>query len=269
MRNGSRTKGPKYLKDYFEINTEMLSGVDRISILLIGCGGNGSLMASRLARLQMVIMDMGHPGFDVTLVDGDNVELSNIGRQMFTMQDIGGNKAEVIASKINSAFGFDWSIERKMFDSSNHLGNRNCANLFITCVDNVETRKKVYKKFLQTTEYSYAGHIRSNSYYWMDIGNSKTYGQVILTDYKQRLQSIFDVFPDLEKDAKDKKTQGLGCSIFEGLNGQDLFVNDDVTVSAANMIWEMIKFKTLDYNAVFTNLETMDRTKSLLYQKKK
>lgn len=61
-------------------------------VLLIGCGGLGHAAAQYL-----VSSGIGH----LTLVDGDEVELSNLQRQiLFREQDIGANKAKVSAAQL-------------------------------------------------------------------------------------------------------------------------------------------------------------------------
>jgi PRTRC genetic system ThiF family protein len=75
---------------------------------VIGAGGTGSLLATDLARLNLALEETGHPGMKVTIVDGDTVSKSNVGRQSFYTCDIGSNKAEVVVSRINNAYGFSW-----------------------------------------------------------------------------------------------------------------------------------------------------------------
>jgi hypothetical protein len=61
-------------------------------VVLLGCGGIGSLVAVTLATAGVG---------ELTLVDGDHVELSNLTRQfLFTEADIGLPKAEVLAREL-------------------------------------------------------------------------------------------------------------------------------------------------------------------------
>lgn len=62
------------------------------SVVLLGCGGIGSLVAVTLATAGVG---------ELVLVDGDHVELSNLTRQfLFTEADIGLPKAEVLAREL-------------------------------------------------------------------------------------------------------------------------------------------------------------------------
>ena len=54
---------------------------DRISVALIGLGGNGGQMLTGLAKLHQAMIALGHPaGLHVTAFDNDLVSESNVGR---------------------------------------------------------------------------------------------------------------------------------------------------------------------------------------------
>jgi bacteriocin biosynthesis cyclodehydratase domain-containing protein len=66
--------------------------LSRARVVLLGCGGIGSLVAVTLATAGVG---------ELTLVDGDHVELGNLTRQfLFTEADIGLSKAEVLAREL-------------------------------------------------------------------------------------------------------------------------------------------------------------------------
>lgn len=81
---------------------------DRVRVVLIGCGGNGSQMLTGLARLDHAIRALGHPGLDVEVHDPDTVSQANIGRQLFSPADVGQFKASVHVQRVNHFFGLDW-----------------------------------------------------------------------------------------------------------------------------------------------------------------
>ena len=60
-------------------------------IFIIGVGGVGSWLAPSIALLE--------GSRNVVLVDGDELEMKNLNRQLFTFSDIGKNKAEALAAK--------------------------------------------------------------------------------------------------------------------------------------------------------------------------
>ena len=55
-----------------------------VTVNLIGAGGTGSQVLTCLARLDITLRALGHPGLFVTLYDPDIVTESNIGRQLFS-----------------------------------------------------------------------------------------------------------------------------------------------------------------------------------------
>ena len=64
-------------------------------------GGTGSQVATNLARMDMALRALGHPGLHVTVFDPDTVSEANIGRQLFSESEIGLNKAVALVTRIN------------------------------------------------------------------------------------------------------------------------------------------------------------------------
>lgn len=93
----SRTSS--YLLSCVDNCDQFLEAIDRItnaSVLIIGCGGIGSLTALTLA---------GSGIKDLTLIDDDQIEESNLNRQLlWTRNDIGKFKVEVLHKSILDRF---------------------------------------------------------------------------------------------------------------------------------------------------------------------
>ena len=82
---------------------------DRISVALIGLGGNGGQMLTGLAKLHQAMIALGHPaGLHVTAFDNDLVSESNVGRQLYYATDVGQNKADVLVQRVNRCYGLDF-----------------------------------------------------------------------------------------------------------------------------------------------------------------
>src|SRR6266852_1849101 len=89
----------------------------RINVLVVGCGGTGSTIASGLVFLHQALLAFGHPqGLGVTLVDGDRISRANCVRQPFSESEIGLYKADVLASRINLFWGLDWKADVRFVD---------------------------------------------------------------------------------------------------------------------------------------------------------
>lgn len=72
--------------------SEVQQKLAEASVAILGCGGIGNLVAVTLATLGVQ---------KITLVDGDIIEESNLGRQiMFTQKDIGPKKVEVLKKSL-------------------------------------------------------------------------------------------------------------------------------------------------------------------------
>ena len=72
-----------------------------VTIFVIGAGGTGSQVITNLARMDMALRALGHPGLHVTVFDPDTVTEANIGRQLFSESELGLNKAMAIVTRIN------------------------------------------------------------------------------------------------------------------------------------------------------------------------
>lgn len=103
------------------------------SICIIGCGGLGTTTAQYLA-----MTGVGK----ILLIDFDNIELSNLNRQIsFLETDIGKNKAEILKKnilKINAEL--DVNIIKKKITKRNINLFLDKSQFIIDCSDNFETR---------------------------------------------------------------------------------------------------------------------------------
>ncbi len=237
----------------------LINAPHRITIMLIGCGGTGSMLLPRLARLNYVLQQLGHKGIYVEVLDGDIVEEKNILRQNFTKDDIGENKAVCMVSKINMAFDTDWNAIPSNLEAEEELN----GNIIISCVDNVSARKIISEKVDNLGN----SHIDTlKTFLWFDCGNTRDTGQVVMSDTAymnedkiRKLKTIFDIYGDLDK-FDTEEIQGAGCSAEEALADQDLTINDEIAHICWRMLWTLFKDKKIEYQAIFTDLKSMDRS---------
>jgi len=228
-----------------------------VSVVLIGCGGTGSHVLPRLAQIDHALKALGHKGLIVTVYDPDTVSEANIGRQGYFSCDIGLNKATVLVSRVNRAYGISWKAVPKKF----HDKTRN-ANIYITCVDTGKARLEIAKMIGKRQNSMKAEY--ETRYYWLDCGNSKNTGQVVLGTLKpidqpkkglaEQLATIVDMFPNLDKYDGDNEPS---CSVMEALQHQDLCINSMVAEWAKKVLWSLFKRMRLDNQGVFINLDEM------------
>ena len=238
------------------VNNYLLNPYHPVTVSLIGCGGTGSQVLTSLGRISYALQQLGHPGLHVVAYDGDIVTEANCGRQLFSAQEIGHNKAEVLVTKMNMFFGTNWESKPKMFSTRSGY-----TNIVISCVDTVKARLMI------------AGHLKKcNRYadyekpmYWLDFGNMTDRGQVILgtvgKEYKQpekeeavaTLRTVTEFF---DMKAVNDEDSGPSCSLAAALRKQDLFINSTLAQVGCALLWKMFK-GVIDTQGAFVNLDTM------------
>jgi sulfur carrier protein ThiS adenylyltransferase len=102
-------------------------------IAIVGCGGLGSVVASYLSGC-----GIGH----LTLIDNDDVELSNLPRQLtFDIDSCGQNKSDELMQRLYSQNDeVDITIEPLFIDRDNINELLQGHDLILDCTDNFSTR---------------------------------------------------------------------------------------------------------------------------------
>lgn len=231
----------------------------RLTVNLIGAGGTGSQVAGALARMDYALYKLGHPGLKIVIYDDDTVTEANIGRQLFSGNDIGRSKAEVLATRLNTFYGIDCAAKAVRYEGVKD----ETANITITCVDNIPSRIAIGKALRERQ-----GYDQKNAIYWLDFGNQLDRGQVVLGTFKKakqpkskdystvgKLKCVDEIF-DLTK--IDEKDSGPSCSLAEALRKQDLFINSFLAQTGCALLWKLIYDGRIDCNGAFVNLATMN-----------
>lgn len=222
-----------------------------IKILLVGCGGNGSLLLTQLGRIHASIVALGHPhGLEVTAVDPDVVTQANLGRQAFCEADLGLPKSEVLINRVNLFFGTKWRAAVGIVNSSTRLPY---IDLVISCVDTIAARRSLWNR------------LKRLPIWWMDLGNENTFGQVVLGKAEnigfgrtsentrhRRVPHLFDLYPKLLR--KKDRPNAPSCSVAESLQKQDLFINPLLACLAAQLIWKLFREGSLPIHGYYVNL---------------
>lgn len=245
-----------------------------LHFVVIGAGGTGAYLMRDLVRIIALENERTSrfrpeqkTNHTITLIDGDIIEEKNLSRQNFVRQDIGKNKADVIASRYGRAFGLavnvipefltepedltkyleDWYLRRSQGNGS----VRSFMPVFIDCVDNNATRL-----YISSASASLA-HYEHRSSFTISSGNAERTGQVLLSsttgiaeetftlDLKTLLQeqgshenpvfrvttpSFFDVFPKIDI---DKDPTQLSCAEQSESAPQNIVTN----IMAANILF--------------------------------
>lgn len=255
------------MKRVHYIDNYLINPQHPVTVNLIGAGGTGSQVLTGLARLDVTLRALGHPGLFVTLYDPDIVTEANIGRQLFGYSDMGLNKAQCLVTRINNFFGNDWKAVPDIFPAMLKNACRdNMANITVTCTDTIKSRLDLWKilKSVYIPEY----HDDITPLYWMDFGNTQTSGQVVLgtvpKKIKQPASQLYEtvgslkVITRLVKYARVKEEDsGPSCSLAEALEKQDLFINSTLAQLGCDILWKMFRKGLIEHHGLFLNLETM------------
>src|ERR1035437_5912460 len=139
-----------------------------IRVVVIGCGGYGSVMVMGLPYIHQALLLAGHPGgLHVTLIDGDVVSPSNCVRQPFGQSEIGLSKSVVLTSRINLFWGLQWKAIQEHVSKSQKVEE---ADIVISCVDTRSARASIDKLVGGNASVTY----------WLDLGNGADGGQFVL-----------------------------------------------------------------------------------------
>ena len=112
-----------------------------VTIHVAGAGGTGSQVIANLARMNVALQALGHPGLHVTVFDPDIITEANIGRQLFSEADLGQGKATAAVTRVNRFFGTTWTAENCRYPvrktQENGDDRTKPANIIITCTEKV------------------------------------------------------------------------------------------------------------------------------------
>jgi len=216
-----------------------------INICLVGVGGTGSALLIELFQMSYLLDQIsgGAVYFNVTVFDDDQVSFSNVGRQSYWSHEVGENKAQCLVERFNTFGGLNWVAKPTRFIPN--MLNNHSYDLLITCTDSAKVRADI-------GEFTNKIH---NKLLWLDTGNSKFDGQVILGylgKSKVTLPNVYDLYPSL-RTIVDKDTDS--CSHIEALRSQDYGINKKVALEATSLIWQLLRYSKINRHGAFINIK--------------
>lgn len=228
-----------------------------VAIDLVGCGGTGSRLLPMLADLDLALKQFGMPGLYLAVFDPDIVTEPSVGRTLFTASDIGQYKATVAVDRVNYTYGtlYRGMPTRYHYPFWNPERAGEAPDIVITCTDSLRSRVEIYNGML------YSG--RRPPRYWLDCGNGRDHGQVILGEidghmgaHVEPLRTVVDVFPEMLDQAAEEEEEPESCTLPDALSRQDLYINRRVALEAADLLWRLFRDGGLDHHGVFFNART-------------
>lgn len=247
------------------VRTELLQPYNPVGVNLIGAGGTGGQVLTALARMNHALTALGHAGIFVRVFDDDIVDVANLGRQLFTTAEVGLSKSVALINRINRFFGTNWKAETMRYDKQSQ-NNKDIASAVITisCVDTAQARYDI-AEVLKYLSKNYSG--RNHVQYWMDFGNSRTSGQVILSTIGKISQPISELYRPVDhlplvtdefKEllySSEQEDNTPSCSLAEALTKQDLFINSALANLGASLLWQLFREGILFNRGFFLNLK--------------
>jgi len=251
---------------------------NKVSFYVVGAGGTGSFAALNVARLCFELRERGKT-VELTIIDSDRVESSNIPRSNFCAAEIGRFKAQTLAERISQAWGLETGFACERFDYEKHIkpnvsGSKQ-TTILVGCVDNHLARRELHLA-LQKCEPYYSNE--APNAWWIDGGNGKFSGQVLIgstvkiedaEDYfttaslcrKLPAPSIFH--PELlEPENAKPRPRGFtertaaSCPELVRLGEQSLNINSRVAVEIGEMLTALLLTNSLKRFAAYFDLES-------------
>lgn len=152
------------------------------NILIVGCGGVASYLLPCLIKLLV------RRACNVTLMDGDNLEVRNLDRQLFSVDMVGQNKAKALAGMFNNALDTrQLQVVPEYFVPGTRVAD---GSLVMVCADNHSARRAALSACDETFSDAIIGgneYTDADAYYyscqWKDSPlDPRRYFPEILTD---------------------------------------------------------------------------------------
>jgi PRTRC genetic system ThiF family protein len=229
------------------------------TVVLVGCGGTGSILASGLCRILR--------GIDVKLIfiDMDRVEKPNLYRQDFFQGDLEHFKSQALAERLSRQYGREigYSVmpyEQDTLNESMGSGMTMRADhlLIIGCVDSSDARRSISDSLAH-----------SFSSWYIDSGNGFNSGQVLIgnTNKKEELRECFNEeahtvsklpSPSLQVPAllipPTKPVRPLDCAEAVEDNEQSPTINQAMATLVLDMVWKLLTGK-LTHMGAYLDME--------------
>lgn len=207
-------------------------------IVIVGCGGTGSHYIKELGRYLYGNRYLRNDEIRIVLVDGDQVEDKNLVRQAFLPQDIGYNKAQVMAEMLSQAYGLSVDYYDGYIDCEKDiekLVRDNSLVFLVGCVDNHQCRQSMHSFYMNREHCIY-----------MDSANEYQSGEIVIGSRIGGMEMYPDrasYFPDVLQEGAVKRSEE-SCEVLNQAEPQHLLTNQ---FAALILLANTIKFLSDDW----------------------
>ncbi len=207
-------------------------------IVVVGCGGTGSHYIKELGRYLYGNNCLRNDEIRIILVDGDLVENKNLVRQAFLPQDIGYNKAQIMAEMLSQAYGLSVDYYDGYIDCEKDiekLVRDNSLVFLVGCVDNHQCRQSMHSFYMNREHCIY-----------MDSANEYRSGEIVIGSRIGGVEMYPDraaYFPDVLQEGVVKRSEE-SCEVLNQVEPQHLLTNQ---FAALILLVNTIKFLSDDW----------------------
>ncbi len=210
-----------------------------VQILIIGAGGTGGYVIPQLYRIAYASKRKCR----VIIADGDIVEEKNLIRQNFSHNDIGENKAAVLAERYSEVFGIETEYipdfiedEDQLYDllyiqHYNYSSEPKPISILIGAVDNNRSRVMCNNVFNKLDDVIY-----------IDSGNEDFSGQVVCgmkMNGKVISKPVARIYPDILTDV-EKFPSELSCAERNVSAPQTIAANIFASTAITGMLYYLL-----------------------------
>lgn len=238
-----------------------------LHLIQVGCGGIGAQLAASTARIARECQRL-YQHVRISFYDGDTVEEKNLIRQQFCEAEVGRNKAEALAYRLNLAWGLAIEAYPNNFTRLQHgFGNTpDTLTILLGGVDNASARKSLHY-VIANQEPEHTGQV-----WWIDAGNLSHHGQILIgntgrLDVLSRgftipnictaLPSPALLHPELLKSLPDEKpTRRQSCADLALRDPQSLTINAVIAAHMSDYLLRLVLTKDLRRFATYIDMES-------------
>lgn len=215
----------------------------KVDILIIGVGGTGGCLFTKIARF-LAGTEFENMSVSVRIMDGDFVETKNLGRQPFSDEDIGMNKAVALAAAAEETLGIRVTAYPAYLkpDNVNILKERltedysdsNNIRIVVGAVDNHACRKILHDFFMK--------YRSSEKLFYIDTANEDYCGEVVIgkrTYGKIEAPDRAHYYPEILTD-EGKAVYEMSCEELNQSRPQHLATNSMVADATFSYIAQLI-----------------------------
>ena len=209
-----------------------------VKLGVLGAGGTGGYVIPHLYRLGYA---SEHPT-RIIVCDGDVTEQKNLIRQNFVEQDIGRNKAQVLAERYAAAFGIECEYRPEFIETQEELYTLTEPDrvpypmepqrvILLGCVDNNKSRQLCHRVFEQKRNLIY-----------IDAGNGEHTGQVVCgvrQNGRTLYKPVCSLYPDLLED-EDKFPSELSCAERAVSAPQSVTANLTAATAVVSFLYDLL-----------------------------